>query len=80
MPKSPRTLHNRQGRSRRDQVQAVVAGIVTALAGFTSSFAVVLAGLKAVGADSVQAASGLLAVTLAVGFGVLLLAWRSRVQ
>ncbi len=57
----------------------MVAGIVTALVGFTSSFAVVLAGLRAVGADPAQAASGLLAVTLAVGLGVLLLAWRSKV-
>jgi len=57
----------------------VVAGIVTALVGFTSSFAVVLAGLRAVGADPAQAASGLLALTLAVGLGVLVLAWRSRV-
>jgi benzoate membrane transport protein len=57
----------------------VVAGIVTALVGFTSSFAVVLAGLRAVGADPAQAASGLLALTLAVGLGVLLLAWRSRI-
>ncbi|SDT20325.1 benzoate membrane transport protein [Pseudarthrobacter equi] len=57
----------------------VVAGIVTALVGFTSSFAVVLAGLKAVGANPAQAASGLLALTLAVGVGVLLLAWRSKV-
>jgi benzoate membrane transport protein len=59
--------------------QPLVAGIVTALVGFTSSFAVVLAGLKAVGADPGQAASGLLALTLAVGLGVLGLAWRSRV-
>ncbi|WP_081709872.1 benzoate/H(+) symporter BenE family transporter [Arthrobacter sp. 35W] len=57
----------------------VVAGIVTALVGFTSSFAVVLAGLKAVGATDAQAASGLLALTLTFGLGVLLLSWRSRV-
>lgn len=57
----------------------MVAGIVTALVGFTSSFAVVLAGLRAVGADPAQAASGLLALTLAVGLGVLVLAWRSKV-
>ena len=36
-----------------------MAGIVTALVGFTSSFAVVLSGLKAVGANPAQAASGL---------------------
>jgi benzoate membrane transport protein len=57
----------------------VVAGIVTALVGFTSSFAVVLSGLKAVGADPAQAASGLLALTVAVGVGVLWLSWRSKV-
>jgi benzoate membrane transport protein len=56
-----------------------VAGIVTALVGFTSSFAVVLSGLKAVGADPAQAASGLLALTVAVGVGVLWLSWRSKV-
>lgn len=56
-----------------------MAGVVTALVGFTSSFAVVLAGLKAVGADPAEAASGLLALTLAVGLGVLVLSWRSRV-
>lgn len=56
-----------------------MAGIVTALVGFTSSFAVVLAGLQAVGADPAQAASGLLALTLAVGLGVLWLSWRSKV-
>ena len=47
--------------------------------GFTSSFAVVLSGLKAVGADPAQAASGLLALTVAVGVGVLWLSWRSKV-
>lgn len=56
-----------------------MAGIVTALVGFTSSFAVVLAGLQSVGADPAQAASGLLALTLAVGLGVLFLSWRSKV-
>lgn len=55
-----------------------MAGIVTALVGFTSSFAVVLAGLRAVGATQEQAASGLLALTLTFGVGVLWLSWRSR--
>ncbi|MDQ2690319.1 MAG: benzoate/H(+) symporter BenE family transporter, partial [Chloroflexota bacterium] len=49
--------------------QPVVAGFVTALVGFTSSFAVVLAGLRAAGASEDQAESGLLALT--VVFGVL---------
>ncbi|NYE94091.1 benzoate membrane transport protein [Psychromicrobium silvestre] len=56
----------------------IVAGVVTALVGFTSSFAVVLAGLRAVGANDAQAASGLLALTLSFGLGILLLSWRSK--
>ena len=56
----------------------IVAGIVTALVGFTSSFAVVLTGLDAVGASASQAASGLLAVSLAMGLACIVLAWRYR--
>ena len=59
--------------------QPIIAGIVTALVGFTSSFAVVLAGLRAVGASPAQAASGLLALTLLFGIGVLWLSWHSKV-
>ena len=76
-PATPQLLP--AARQPRLDSRPVVAGIVTALVGFTSSFAVVLAGLKAVGANPAQAASGLLALTLAVGVGVLLLAWRSKV-
>jgi benzoate membrane transport protein len=62
----------------RDTATHVAAGVVTALVGFTSAFAVVLAGLRAVGATPAQAASGLLAVTLAMGAATVLLAWRTR--
>lgn len=48
-------------------VQPIVAGIVAALTGFASSFAIVLAGLTAVGATESQAASGLLVMCLAQG-------------
>lgn len=58
--------------------QPVGAGIVTALVGFTSSFAVVLAGLTAMGATSAQAASGLLAVCVTQGVGILFLSRRYR--
>ncbi|MFI6869933.1 benzoate/H(+) symporter BenE family transporter [Nocardia sp. NPDC050406] len=58
--------------------QPIGAGIVTALVGFTSSFAVVLAGLTAMGASSAQAASGLLAVCVTQGVGILLLSRRYR--
>ena len=56
----------------------ILAGVVTALVGFTSSFAVVLTGLDAVGATPAQAASGLLAVSLTMGLACIVLAWRYR--
>lgn len=56
----------------------ILAGVVTALVGFTSSFAVVLTGLDAVGANAQQAASGLLAVSLTMGLACVVLAWRYR--
>lgn len=56
----------------------ITAGVVTALVGFTSSFAVVLAGLHAVGASDAQAASGLLALTVTFAIGTLVLSWRSK--
>ena len=54
----------------------IVAGIVTSLVGVTSSFAVVLTGLDAVGASRAQAASGLLVLCLTMGASAILLAWR----
>lgn len=56
----------------------IVAGIVTALVGVTSSFAVVLTGLDAVGASPAQAASGLLVLCLTMGVASVVLAWRYR--
>ncbi|WP_435593511.1 benzoate/H(+) symporter BenE family transporter [Nocardia sp. bgisy118] len=58
--------------------QPLGAGVVTALVGFTSSFAVVLSGLTAVGATAAQAASGLLAVCVTQGIGIILLSYRYR--
>lgn len=59
-------------------LQPVGAGVVAALVGFASSFAVVLAGLEAVGASQAQAASGLLAVCVTQAVGILWLTWRHR--
>ena len=56
----------------------VTAGLVTAVVGFTSSFAVVLAGLRAVGASEADAASGLLVLSLTMGLGSILLALLTR--
>uniref|UniRef100_UPI0020A66DA9 benzoate/H(+) symporter BenE family transporter n=1 Tax=Arthrobacter sp. H5 TaxID=1267973 RepID=UPI0020A66DA9 len=58
--------------------EPVLAGIVTALVGFTSSFAVVLAGLQAVDASDREAASGLFALTVVFGLGIIILALRYR--
>ncbi|MDQ2738685.1 MAG: benzoate/H(+) symporter BenE family transporter [Actinomycetota bacterium] len=57
---------------------AIVAGVITAVVGFTSSFAVVLAGLRAVGATGEQAASGLLVLCLTMGVGSIAFSWRLR--
>ncbi|MGI8416218.1 MAG: benzoate/H(+) symporter BenE family transporter [Nakamurella sp.] len=57
---------------------AVIAGVVTAVVGFTSSFAVVLAGLTAVGASPQQAASGLLVLCVTMGAGSLFFSLRYR--
>lgn len=56
----------------------ILAGVVTALVGFTSSFAVVLTGLTAVGATPTQAASGLLVLCVTTGLACIVLAWRFR--
>ncbi|HTJ72061.1 MAG TPA: benzoate/H(+) symporter BenE family transporter [Actinospica sp.] len=51
----------------RGLAQPMVAGLVTALVGFSASFALVVVGLRAVGADQRQAVSALFASCLAVG-------------
>jgi benzoate membrane transport protein len=56
--------------------QPIVAGVVASLVGFASSFAIVLAGLRAVGATAAQASSGLLVLLLTMG--VIAIALSSR--
>ncbi len=56
----------------------VVAGLVAAFVGFASSFTVVLAGLRAVGASRAEAASGLLALCLALAVLCVVLSRRTR--
>lgn len=57
---------------------AVAAGLLSAFVGFASSFAVILQGLIAVGATQAQAASGLMALSLAMGLCAILLSLRTR--
>ncbi|WP_370345676.1 benzoate/H(+) symporter BenE family transporter [Catenulispora sp. MAP5-51] len=54
------------------------AGVVTALVGFTSSFAVVIAGLRAIGATERQAASGLLVLSVSMGIAGIVFSVRHR--
>jgi benzoate membrane transport protein len=58
--------------------QPVVAGVVTAVVGFTGAFSVVLAGLDAAGASERQAASGLLVLCVAQGLVAIWLGLRYR--
>lgn len=59
-------------------MQAVSAGLLAGFVGFASSFAVVLQGLVAVGASPPQAASGLMALSVAMGLAGILLSLRLR--
>lgn len=60
------------------RARPVVAGVLTALVGFTSSSAVVLAGLSGVGATQAEAASGLVTVCVTQALGILWLSRRHR--
>lgn len=58
--------------------QSFFMGCLTAFVGFASSFAVVLQGLKAVGATDYQAASGLMALSVSMGLCAIVLSVRTR--
>jgi len=59
-------------------LRPILAGVVSALVGFTSAFVVVLSGLGAVGANSEEASSGLLAVSVTMGLSCVVLATWTR--
>jgi benzoate membrane transport protein len=59
-------------------LQPILAGVVAALTGFASSFALVVAGLIAVGASPAEAASGLLVLCLGQAALAVALSWRHR--
>jgi benzoate membrane transport protein len=58
--------------------QALAAGVLAAFVGFASSFAVIIRGLVAVGATQSQAASALMALSIAMGLCGVLLSLRAR--
>lgn len=59
-------------------LQPIVAGVIGAVTGFASSFALVIAGLLAVGASAEEAASGLLVLCIAQALIAGLMSWRTR--
>jgi benzoate membrane transport protein len=59
-------------------LQPILAGAVASIVGFASTFALVLAGLRAVGADEQEAASGLVALCLTMGVAGIALGLRYR--
>jgi benzoate membrane transport protein len=65
-------------RAGRDWAQPVAAGVTASVVGFGGSFAVVLTGLHAVGASDAQAASGLLALSVAMGALTVWISLRTR--
>ena len=60
-------------------MQPVLAGVLAALVGYASTFTLVLSGLGRAGATPTEAASGLLAVCLALGLLNACVAWRLKV-
>jgi benzoate membrane transport protein len=57
---------------------AIAAGLLAAFVGFASSFAVILQGLAALAASEAEAASGLLALSVAMGLCGVVLSLRAR--
>lgn len=67
------------GLARSGLAQPIIAGIVAAFVGFAGVFTIVLQGFIAVGATQEQAASGLLAISVAQGVLSIILGWRYRI-
>jgi benzoate membrane transport protein len=61
------------------RIEPITAGVVAAVVGFASTFAVVLQGLRAVGADRHQAASGLTALCITMGITAIVMGVRTRI-
>jgi benzoate membrane transport protein len=59
-------------------LRAITAGLVAAFVGFASSFPVVLQGLTGIGASDAQAASGLMALSIAMGIAAIVLSLWTR--
>ena len=62
----------------RPPLQATATGFLAGLVGFSSSFAILLQGFTAVGASQAEAASGLMAASIAMGVGGVYLSLTTR--
>lgn len=75
--------HSPDGSSSRitpgDLAQPILAGVLAALVGYASTFTLVLAGLTHMGASPAEAASGLMAMCLALGVLNGVVVWRLRI-
>lgn len=70
--------NNRPAMFKDFSAQALFMGILVAFVGFASSFAVVLQGLRAVGATDAEAATGLMMLSISMGLGGIYLARKYR--
>ena len=68
-----------EAKDRYPILQPISAGIVGSIAGFATSFALVIAGLQAVGATDAQASSGLLVLCVTVGIASIVFAVLYRI-
>lgn len=59
-------------------IETFSAGLLASFVGFASSFAVIIQGLTAVGASQVEAASGLMALSIAMGVCGIVLSLKKR--
>lgn len=59
-------------------IEALSAGLLASFVGFASSFAVVIQGLMAVGASHIEAASGLMALCIAMGVCGIISSFKTR--
>src|SRR5690348_7598688 len=59
-------------------VQASAAGVLAAFVGFSSSFAIIVQGMTAVGATQAEAASSLMALSISMGICAIYLSLKSR--
>lgn len=63
---------------RASVAQPIIAGVIAAITGFASSFALVIAGLQGVGASAAEAASGLFALCIGQAIVAIVLSLRFR--